>query len=664
MKFLSVLAGLVWAVLLAPVAAAQNLIPIEAFAQPPQLRHADLSPDGQNIAFAFQQNGQEMIGIAPARFGEGAQIRVRPVGGADLIVDVEWLNSGRVMWVTSRPQYLASLENQVLYQTTRLHTADVELEDVREVVPMPRQRDVRTTRPQFLGNITHLLPDDPEHIVQTLNWREMETMGLYRTNVERDTIELIEQGRRGTRGYLVTASGEARVAWGFDGERGNGAPFLVFKRPGDSRWTEIPGVLDGPGDFHPLGVSEDPAVIYVASNHDADTLGVFEFILDTRSFGPLIYRHPDYDIDGLVYDAGTNRLTGVRYTADAEEIHYLDGEIAAAETRLSAAMNDELAEVVDSAPDGSVHLVAVSDADDPGRLYLFDPAAGGLNEIGPFWPMLDGQPMGSVHSVTVTARDGLALPGYVTLPPAVGGLAAARELPFVILIHGGPAARDARQFDDWAQFLASRGYGVLQVNFRGSAGLGRALMEAGDGEWGGGMQDDIEDAADWLVAEGLAREGQIALMGASFGGYAALMTAARNDGRYAAAISINGVTDLHAQARHWNQFIGGRQTFNEQMDGVSRGRMSPVNRADDITIPVLLAHSTYDTVVPFFQFEIMQAALERANAPATFLELELDGHSVNFFQNRYQLLANIQVLLFQHMPSPELLAAAEAAGRR
>jgi dipeptidyl aminopeptidase/acylaminoacyl peptidase len=637
-------------------ASAAGLPPVEAFALPAQMRYAALSPDGDHIAFVFQRENNDMIAVAPSRLEEGAQIRIRSVHPWETVSAISW-SGERVIYQTRRPTPRSRDDTSTFYNRTFLYSVPV---DLSASIPLNEDPGDRRRswlpRPQLSGDITHLLPHDPQHILQALNWREWETRDLYRTNVETGELSMIMRGRTGTQGFLTDGNGAVVAMYGLERGRETGDPFFVVG-DGANGWIDLSRFINAEYDFLPFGRHRDGR-LYVGSNHDADTIGLFLFDPARGAFDELLFRHPEVDVGGLIYSAGGEAVVGAYYIADEPGFHYFDGAYAAARNDLQTRLDRTNVRFVSIAQEARLALVSAEGPGDPGGLYLYDTESGALTEVGRLRPWLDDIPMGGVFPVRFPARDGLELRGYVTLPHGrQPDTTTGRPIPFVILVHGGPAARDYARFDPWAQFLASRGSGVLQFNFRGSRGLGRALESAGDGEWGAGMQDDVDDAAQWLAANGYADPDRIAVMGASYGGYAALMAAGRDNGLYRAAISVNGVTDLVGMRQHSQRFFGLEQRFREQLEGVDLRAMSPVNAANNIRIPILVAHASYDSVVPYSQSETFRRRLGRQDEHSVFIELRGDSHAIDLAGNRHLLLATLEAFLAYHMPSAELAMA-------
>lgn len=652
-RFLFLIAIAIWSAR-GPAGETQSLPPAEAFAQPPQLAMADLSPDGRRIAFIFQSGGAEYIGSAPSRIEPNIRVNTLAVRDSEIVEWVQWANDDLVLFATSQPRITRTRAGRTLYSRRYLYAAPADLSSATPLWQEPEGRSGwRTPDPQFFDQVVDFLPEDPDHILQALNWREHETDDLVRTNVRTGEARIILEGRHGTRGYLTDLHGEPRLMWGQTDPDDFDSRFLMARPAGSPDWIDLSAHYEY-GAFAPLGFGTDADLLLVASDHDADTMGLFEFNLSTGQMGRLLFRHPEVDITALVYNAARTRPVGVTYTLDEPQIHYFDPAFGRLRERLAAESGQSTVMVSSVSTGARAALLTATSADNPGALYLADTSSGESNLIGLFYPALENIALGEVSETRITARDGLELPAYVTLPPGSGANPGAEGLPFVILVHGGPAARDYRTFDYQAQFLASRGYGVLQINYRGSAGLGRSLYEAGQGQWGRGMQDDIDDAARWLSESGLADADRIAVMGGSYGGYAALMAAARDNGLYAAAISINGVTDLEGMMEQARGFVGLEARLRRMLDGVDLELMSPVTRAGSIDIPVLAFHSEWDSIVPISQYEALERALRRARVDRELHELPFDTHNIDRFQNRLLMLREIEAFLAEHMPSDSL----------
>ena len=288
----------------------------------------------------------------------------------------------------------------------------------------------------------------------------------------------------------------------------------------------------------------------------------------------------------------------------------------------------------------------------PPVYYLVDFNTHHADIVGEAYPGLDNARLGDVRDMTYAARDGTAIPAYLTLPPG----AAPKNLPMVVLPHGGPEARDDPGFDWLAQFFATRGYAVLQPQFRGSTGFGDAFERAGKRQWGGLMQDDVTDGVKAMIRQGPADPRRICIVGASYGGYAALAGAALTPDLYACAVSINGVSDLPDMLMYY-QSRGGAESdaraYLKQEIGPPTdpkvGAASPVNAAADIKAPILLLHAVDDTVVPFGQSQQMADTLARRGKPVSVIKLAGEDHWLSRGATRTEVLEDTESFLRKYL---------------
>lgn len=318
-----------------------------------------------------------------------------------------------------------------------------------------------------------------------------------------------------------------------------------------------------------------------------------------------------------------------------------------------------------------MHLASWSDDRRIVALHIDSPTAGAaysfadLNTkkgdwIGDVYAGLKEGDISPVRAISYKAADGSEISGYLTVPYG----ADAKNLPLVVLPHGGPASRDTPGFDWWSQAMASRGYAVLQANFRGSDGFGRAFMEAGYGEWGKKMQTDLSDGVRYLAAQGVIDPARVCIVGASYGGYAALAGATIDRGVYRCAVSVNGVADLkrmlitesddsRSALRYWSEFMGVEGARDRDLSAIS-----PAAHAGKIEIPVMLIHGKDDTVVPWEQSKAMADAMRNAGKPVEFVTLKGEDHWLSASDTRLQMLTSLVAFVEKHNPPK---AAAQTA---
>jgi dipeptidyl aminopeptidase/acylaminoacyl peptidase len=299
-------------------------------------------------------------------------------------------------------------------------------------------------------------------------------------------------------------------------------------------------------------------------------------------------------------------------------------------------------------------IVTFDDDRDPGATFLFRRATGGSELLYRSRPWLDPQTLAPMRPVTITSRDGLPLRSYLTLPLDVEP----RGLPAVLVVHGGPWARDAWGYDPQAQLLANRGYAVLQVNYRGSTGFGKRFMHAAEREFAGRMHDDLIDGVEWLVSEGIADRGRIAIYGGSYGGYAALVGATFTPGVFAAAISVVGPSSLVTLVRSfppywrpllastWFRYVGDPEDPEQLADLEAR---SPLNRVDDIVAPLLVVQGANDPRVTKAESDQIVEALRARGVAVEYLVKDDEGHGFVKPENRMEMYAAVERFLARHL---------------
>jgi dipeptidyl aminopeptidase/acylaminoacyl peptidase len=379
-------------------------------------------------------------------------------------------------------------------------------------------------------------------------------------------------------------------------------------------------------------------------------VGLYLFDFSTREPIEQIYEHPEHDIDAVLFRDG--RPVGAYFTDERDRAHWLDPEYAATYARLERSLAEEQIWVISRAEDDSRMLVWAGGEADPGAIYNYDVVGKRMDLLAELRPEIDIGLLAAPRPIAYTARDGTTIKGYLTLPrgrKAVG-------LPLIIQPHGGPyGIRDKLDYDDQVQLLVNRGYAVLQPNYRGSGGYGQAFYDLGVGQIGRAMQDDLDDAMDWAVAKGIADPSRVCVVGASYGGYAALWAVIRNPERYRCAASFAGVTDWELilkydrrffsrdASRAWRARIEGEDAFD--LDAVS-----PYRHAESLTRPVLVAQGKKDDRVPWSQFRKFTRAARDAPVQPVELVFEDEGHSFNGPENAQIWFEELTAFLAEHNP--------------
>jgi dipeptidyl aminopeptidase/acylaminoacyl peptidase len=612
---------------------------IEALIQKPLVRGAALSPDGKRIAIIKQaeegKQRQSFIELIDADDPALKRIRV-PLGNLD-VQSLAWGANDRFLVsvyyeVTQAGTITGSLLKANQYGLKLARTVAMGLDGGGQVVLFGKDEKILSFN-YDLTMIVDLLPDDPDHVLMMAGDPHEGVWALYTVDIRTGLSHLYERGGLDTTGWWTKDGVPVlrRDAVG-DGRR---VEALYARLPGHADWKFLRkyrlNEVDKP-DFDVLAPTEDASVFLVATMGDSDSAkAVRKWDLATGALGDLVVSHPDRDIEDCLIDS-RRRLVAAAYGDDRIGYEFADASLAPHFRGISKFFGDDSNVVLaDITPDHNRMLARVSSPTDRGGYYFYDRAAHRLQGLDLTHPWLASSQLAKVEMLDVKARDGQALRAYLTAPLAGG------PRPLVVMPHGGPELRDTYQFDLFAQAFAAQGWLVLQPNFRGSGGYGRAFAEAGHRHWGDLMQADVEDAADQVIGSGRVDAKRVAIWGASYGGYAALMGAIRRPDFYRCAVSLAGVTDL-ATMLAWEktQDPDGliyayeiKRIGDPKTDGALIAAGSPVTHVAAIKTPVLLMHGTKDKIVDPAQSREMAAALKSAGKTCSYVELPGAGHHLN-----------------------------------
>lgn len=435
---------------------------------------------------------------------------------------------------------------------------------------------------------------------------------------------------------------------------------LLYRASTDSAWQTIAHFSDKTGYLIPLGFAPDNATLYVLSNIGRDTQALYEFDPAARTLGKLLFEVPGVDLAGGVYSADHRRLTGVHYVSEGSHTYFLDKFMAELQAELQKDFPDYALSIISQSLDGKRAIVLVANERTPGKFYLYDGTKEAVTYIVDRAPWINPKLMSEVRAVKFHSRDGLELRGYLTLPAG----REAKNLPLIVYPHGGPfEVRDTDRWDPDVQFFASRGYAVLQINFRGSGGYGAAFTAAGYGEMGGKMQDDITDGAEWAIKEGIVDRSRIAIYGSSYGGYAALMGLITTPDLYRCGISYSGLSDLTEifnglvianslqRERSREELTFWAKTIGHRDDSAYLRSHSPIYNVEKIRAPVFIAHGVDDMVIPYRTATALRDALKSASKPVEFFSRPDEAHGFFKETNNVALFTQIDQFLQQCNPA-------------
>ncbi|OYT90171.1 MAG: S9 family peptidase [Burkholderiales bacterium PBB3] len=637
------------------VRAAEPLLPVEAFAALPLIEVARLSPGGQKLAMMVNNGGTTTL--LTQDLATGARVGLGSTDHKEYSFNwIKWKADNRLLIGTRFPSR-RSCRGGVGHATveTRLLIAKL---DGGGLVNLLKPNSFRGDwQPVRQDNVVDFLEDQPNEVLLSLyerdycDWSSDTEFDLGPSLVRLD----IESGKRSyaqepldrTYDWDLDRKHQVRIStWR------KGTKYEVRLREGDSRQWRTLWAFRGlsKDEVTPLGFGKNPNQLYVLANHEGRKALFTVDLADPALPRTLVLASPEFDISGhLVVSRKTGEVVGLQGTSntDSAALNYWDKERSGLVSNVDEALPNRFNRFVSFSDDETRYLVFSFSDTVAGEYYLGDDKAGTLKLFAQVRPGLPESAMVPKVRKTIAARDGLKLSAFLSLPKNVE----AKSLPTVLLVHGGPQSHDDAGFDGWAQFMANRGYAVLQVNFRGSTGRGATHMEAGLGRWGLEMQDDLTDATQWAIQQGFADPKRICIVGASYGGYAALMGLTKTPDLFRCGVSFAGVSDLRElirdELRNW-----GDTEYADLQIGKDAERLkatSPRFFAAQIKAPLLLIHGDKDRIVDYEQSQFMDAALTAAGKPHWFVTLKNGGHNLGLHANSLLFYTELEKFLLEHL---------------
>lgn len=488
------------------------------------------------------------------------------------------------------------------------------------------------------------IPEGGKAAIESRLARKKSGLGVDLVDTRNLKTSTVEIPRDEASGYMTDGRGNVRIMTVY---QASGTGMLTgrvkyFYRTQDSRdWKTLVDYVDQEDQLEPLAVDADLNALYALKKKNGRR-ALYTVKLDGTLAEKLIAENPRVDIDDVVRFADGQRVIGYTYADERRQAVYFDPEFKALSESLSRALpHQPIVDFVDGSSDGNKLLIFAGSDTDPGRYYLFDRSTKTLNEAMLERPQMEGRTLAQVKSVTIPGADGAQIPAYLTLPPGRD----AKNLPAVILPHGGPSSRDEWGFDWLSQFFAARGYAVLQPEYRGSAGYGdQWLNENGFKNWRTSMSD-IAASTRWLASQGIADPKREAIFGWSYGGYAALMEAETDPSLYKAVIAVAPVTDLQMLREDAQGYTSARIIENFVGTGPHIVEGSPLQHVDRIQAPVLLVHGDLDANVAFRHSQKMADALRGAGKQVEFLQYKGLDHQLRDSTVRAEMLSHAAQLL-------------------
>lgn len=651
------------------------------FSAPSRFTSVELSPTGKYLAFVIVDtnkhcimfNGQMEVpeksncSEAEKKYGNTYKINIFDLHTSKVITTIPVAQNFSIGWLewVSDDRLLASLESPFTFANKGHRYMPSESRIVSfsrtggNFTTLFSGQEGVTKENRHISQVANMLRSDPNHIIMPAT--DGDKNNLWKVNVVSGKASLIERGKTLTLHWFTDIQGDPVLR--FDCNSYRCSRIKVFSKASSGKWNKIKTLKSKPDEgledleFWPVGVTDTPGQYYVLSGEDQEgTRSLKIFDLETSQYIKTVFEHSKYDVGGILQDLQTGDYAGAFYIEDRLTYALIDNEQQQHIDGINKYFkNLENVQMRGFTADKSKLLIYVSGPNNAGEYFLYNLKG---RHVEPLFRRNDKLPdrlNTKTDIISIPTRDGKEVTSYhtynITKPIA--------QQPLLVMPHGGPEIRDEFTFDRWVQYFASRGYQILQVNFRGSSGYGRAFAEEGYGEWGGVMQNDVTDAVKYLFAKGSATAARTCIVGYSYGGYVALFGGASTSELYSCVVSGGGVADIKdsldrtrklygpnsGSFEYWEKSMGDSQKDKKALEAIS-----PVDLAADFQAPVLLLHGEYDRIVSVEQSQDMAEALRKAGKNVEYVELTGAGHSNWSLENNILYLETIEGFLSKHLP--------------
>ncbi len=615
-----------------------KLITVEEFFDPPVRASASISPDGTKIAYLAPRKNRLNVWVQTLDDDNNAAARCVTYDETRSVTGFLWVDD---------PRWLLYVQDSGGDENWHLYRVDLDSPGTPalDLTPYPGVRLLGLEQPH----------GRPGKLFVQLNHRRIDQIDLYELDVASGELTMLAENPGNVMSWFCGPHHEVFTqSLTPEGD-------IEFSRyeSGALESLVIYNGADYPVGMHPTQITPDGTGLWMGSSRDTDRTRLVRLDLATGEES-VIDSHPSFDLSAalglapaLIRHRKTGELLAVRYLGERQDIRVLDPAFAPVLEKLQELSDGDLAEI-SCDENGNRWVVSFTHDRDPGVTYFYDHERGESRQLFRPYPHLDPATLAPMTPVTIASRDGLSLHSYLTLPVGVEPAG----LPLVLVVHGGPWHRDSWGFDPSVQLLANRGYAVLQVNFRGSTGYGKAFTKAAIGEFAGKMHDDLIDAVDWAVKQGYADPSRVAIFGGSYGGYSALVGVTFTPDVFAAAIDYVGISNLANFMRtlpafvrpnltnNWYRYVGDPAVPEQEADMLAR---SPISRVDQIRTPLLVVQGANDVRVVQAESDNIVAALRARGVEVEYMVKEDEGHGFLNPENQIDLFLATERFLAQYL---------------
>jgi dipeptidyl aminopeptidase/acylaminoacyl peptidase len=603
------------------------LVPMKDFFKNPDIAYFTLSPLGDKIAFTKPYKNRMNVFTSSLNGKDTNQITFiedRDVQG------YFWKTNNRIIYVRDN----GGDENFHLY------AVDADGKNQKDLTPFDKVN----------VQIVDDLEENENEVLIGMNKENPELFDVYRLNINTGALTLEAKNPGGVSGWITDHNGVVRAATQSDGVNS-----ILLYRDNASQAFKPVLTTSFKESVSPLFFTFDNKYVYASSNLGRDKSAIVKFDIANGKEMELMFEHPEVDVSQLSYSNKRKVLTQINYTTAKTETKYLDKETEQIDAKLKEKLGDKYEIMITSSNRNEDKLLVRTISDRSlGTSYFYDVAKNELTKIAERAPWLNENDMCEMKPISFKSKDGLTINGYLTLPKGIE----AKNLPMVVNPHGGPWARDEWGWNPEVQFLANRGYAVLQINFRGSTGYGRKFWEASFKQWGKTMQQDITDGVEYLVKEGLADAKRVAIYGASYGGYATLAGLTFTPDLYACGIDYVGVSNLFSFMKtippYWKPYLDMMYEMvgNPTKDSALMREASPVFHVDKIKVPLFIAQGANDPRVNKAESDQVVEALKKRKVDVEYMVKENEGHGFGNEENQFDFYEAMEKFLAKHIGTP------------
>lgn len=599
-------------------------IPLENFFKDSAFDEIIINPDGTKVAALSRY--KEHLNLYVIDLATKKPVMLTGLTDRD-VRGVHWVNNTRLTFTTVKDGYW----------TGGLFAIDADGRNSRALV----KHDDRQAE--------YLAPygNSENEILVVSNQRMQLLSDVCRLNVDTGAIKIVKMNPGNVREWLVDHKGEVRLGAGT--KDAGKSRFLLSYDNKTKKWKELKTWAFEEGSLELLAFHADNQHAYVLSNLGRNTAAIMLLDANTGALSEPLFEDPVYDAGSVLLSRKTHELLGFSIERERDEIQWVAPRLQDLQKQLDLELPDTHNYISSSSKDQSKVVVNAASDRDPGTFYFFNVEAMTLEKLVSRKPWIKPAQMAEMRPITYTARDGLTIHGYLSIPANTE----AKNLPLIVNPHGGPWVRDSWGYNPEVQFLASRGYAVFQMNFRASTGYGRKHLNAGYGQWGRAMQNDITDGVQWLIQQGMVDPDRIAIYGASYGGYASMAGLAFTPELYRCGVNYVGVTDvkllLQTMPESWKLLANYELEIMTKTDKAILEASSPLHNADKIRVPVFFAYGERDDRVDREHGTKLRAILKHNGVPSRWMSREDEGHGFRRWENKIAFYTELGEFLAENM---------------